>query len=487
MSASSAINRLLLKIGLSLLVVGIFILSYRGIFNRFWGDDWCYNAEVKNQGLLGAIGGYYDVVMYSANRFSLTLFSGLFYPLGIFGVIILPTIVIILWIMGLYKLIKNIGVIFNHPFTFVERLFLSTLVVYISLFIAPNQFQILYWRSAVLPYTFPILFLNFILITITNQIVSTRKIVIDCILAGLLTFLAVGFSEVGGAYILGVIGSLFLLLFFARRHTVLKVEKSLIVLGVALVAGGISYILLALSPVNALRQAMHYSDPTPITLLPWLTLKMTLQLIKTILTSYILPIGIFSLSSLLVGINWALSNPGGNLVGSPRMIYSIILIAIFAFFACYSMLIPSIYIERSIPEEGRALILPTYTLLSAIMAISFVIGKSITKFLYRQKFIKPRVLKIGSLFVCLAIGLYIVRTYSYAINTIPFFEKRAHVWDERDFAIKAAIGENKQSVDVREIDSYMGVLELHPEPNWLNYCAADYYGIDEIRSVLPWD
>lgn len=49
------------------------------------------------------------------------------------------------------------------------------------------------------------------------------------------------------------------------------------------------------------------------------------------------------------------------------------------------------------------------------------------------------------------------------------------------------MAEGKKDVEVREIDSCMGVLELHPEPNWVNNCAANIYGLDTIRSTLPWD
>ena len=68
-----------------------------------------------------------------------------------------------------------------------------------------------------------------------------------------------------------------------------------------------------------------------------------------------------------------------------------------------------------------------------------------------------------------------------------FFEKRAEIWDERDLLIGQAVDQGLSSVEVREIDSYIGVLELHPQPNWVNNCAAEFYGIGEIKATLPWD
>lgn len=188
-----------------LLVIGLGILAYRGLFNRYWADDWCYNWNFQDLGLIRTLQGYYDILLYASNRYSLTFFSWIFYNLGIFGVMILPALVIGLWVGGLYQLSGNLVKLFQAPVGKAERFFLSSLLVYATLFMAPNQFQILYWRSAVMPYTFPLLSLIFLLVVVTRHILKPYKKWWIGVFAGTMAFIAVGFSEIGGTYILGVL------------------------------------------------------------------------------------------------------------------------------------------------------------------------------------------------------------------------------------------------------------------------------------------
>ncbi len=158
-----------------------------------------------------------------------------------------------------------------------------------------------------------------------------------------------------------------------------------------------------------------------------------------------------------------------------------------AFLACIAMLLPSAYVEHAVPEEGRAMIIGCFTLTLTTLWLALLAGQWAGEMISRQKWISGWMLSAASLVLFLGLAAYTARTYTYPIKTIPFFEKRAQVWDERGATIRQALAEGKRDVDVREIDSYAGVLELHPQPNWVNGCAAEFYGLDEIRSTIPWD
>jgi hypothetical protein len=62
------------------------------------------------------------------------------------------------------------------------------------------------------------------------------------------------------------------------------------------------------------------------------------------------------------------------------------------------------------------------------------------------------------------------------------------VWDQRDRQIRAAVARGEKDVLVLPIDSQYigGLLEFYPQPNWVNLCAAQYYGIDVIRATESW-
>lgn len=477
----------LLWAGNLLLVIGLLILAYRGLFNRYWADDWCYNWNFQDLGIIRTLEGYYDILLYASNRFSLTFFSWVFYNLGVFGVQILPALVIGLWVGGTYQLCGNLVRLFRSPVGKAERFFLSSLLVYATLFMAPNQFQILYWRSAVMPYTFPLLSLIFILTVITRHMLKPYKEWWIGMFAGLMTFIAVGFSEIGGTFILGVLTILLALILIFKKRLPTSFSRAVMPLGVALAAGLIALTILAVCPSNELRRVNSYYELASPLEVPVVALRLTIQYINSYYTGYILPVLVLVAAGAFFSAGKVVTGEGGPVISLKKrgLLAAVILVA--AFLACYAMLLPSSYAEQAIPEEGRAMIIGCFTLTFTTLLLSLLTGQWAGEMITRQKRLSSWMVSAVSLILFLGLAAYAVRTYTYPIKTIPFFEKRAQVWDERDAAIKQAVAEGKKDVDVREIDSYMGVLELHPQPNWVNGCAAQFYGLEEIRSTIPWE
>lgn len=340
------------------LVHGFGIPANRGIINRYWADDRCHYWNFKDRGLIGTLEGCYNILLYAFNRFSPTFFSWVVYNLGIFRVKILPALVIVLWVGGTYQLSGNLVRLFQARVGKAERCYLSSLLPYATLFMAPNQVQILYRRAAVMPYTFPPLSLIFLLSVITRHMLKPYRRLWIGLFAGLMSFIAVGFSEIGGTYIMGVLVILLALVLIFKKRLPPSFQWAVFPLSIAL--GLVAKLVLALCPSNELRRVYSYFEPIPLVRLPGLVL-------------------------------------------------------------------------------------------------------------------------------FLGLAAYAARTYTHPINTIPFFEKRAHVWDERDATIRLALTEGRRDGDVRDIDNNAGVLELHPQPNWVNRCAAEVYCLDEKRSTIPWD
>ncbi|HEX2697304.1 MAG TPA: hypothetical protein VHM28_06305, partial [Anaerolineales bacterium] len=89
-----------------ILLIGLALMAYLGLYNRYWSDDWCYNRDFKSLGVLGTVNTYFFTGEdarrgYSTNRYSLTLLSGLLYLPGVLGTQILAGLIIILWVGGL--------------------------------------------------------------------------------------------------------------------------------------------------------------------------------------------------------------------------------------------------------------------------------------------------------------------------------------------------------------------------------------------------
>ena len=77
-------------LGIFITLSGLALMAYMGLYNRYWSDDWCYNVDFKNVGIIGTVNTYFiegdsaDIGYgYSNNRYSLTLLAGLLYLAGI--------------------------------------------------------------------------------------------------------------------------------------------------------------------------------------------------------------------------------------------------------------------------------------------------------------------------------------------------------------------------------------------------------------------
>ena len=54
--------------GLVLFLTGLGLFAYLGIYNRYWADDWCYNADFRELGFFGTLKGYTYITTYASNR-----------------------------------------------------------------------------------------------------------------------------------------------------------------------------------------------------------------------------------------------------------------------------------------------------------------------------------------------------------------------------------------------------------------------------------
>ncbi len=270
------------------LSLGLLYFAYLGYFTRFWQDDWCYNAHFQNLGFFETLKGYFYITTYASNRFSLTLFSGLFYYLGVFGVQILPGIVIVAFSGSTHWLLNNIRKICKKSILKSSILIFTFSIVFFTIFTAPDRFQSFYWRSAILPYTFPLIFFILLLAIITSRLNSSWNRIHLFSSFVLVSFFGSGFSEAGGAFIFtGLVIVLLVFLIWNRPNGCIKVPKDLIIsISVGIIFSLLALIIMALSPANAPRQ-ISYSEPSSLIETISLSVKFGVLFVFDMLKSYL--------------------------------------------------------------------------------------------------------------------------------------------------------------------------------------------------------
>jgi hypothetical protein len=148
---------------------------------RYNGDDYCYGAMITRYGLLKAQWFSYFLPMpYHGNRYFLTFFSGLSTLFGPYANAVLPGLAIVLWIIGIVFGLHQVARLTRLHLSHLDTLLIAEILVFFSLYQAPNLSQSLYWRSGMLPYLAPIIG-NIFLITVLLKNFQQAKIKISAL------------------------------------------------------------------------------------------------------------------------------------------------------------------------------------------------------------------------------------------------------------------------------------------------------------------
>jgi hypothetical protein len=82
----------------------------------------------------------------------------------------------------------------------------------------------------------------------------------------------------------------------------------------------------------------------------------------------------------------------------------------------------------------------------------------------------------------LIVGTYALYAGGRALSEEADFRARAAAWDARAEQIEQMRLGGETAIEVQALDSIGTIAELSADPgDWVNRCAAVYYGVEEIR------
>ena len=146
---------------------------------------------------------------------------------------------------------------------------------------------------------------------------------------------------------------------------------------------------------------------------------------------------------------------------------------------------PSSYLTLGNPNP-RALITSRSVVVLMIACIGWVAGDFATQLMKRlprySRFVAP-----ASTMAILALAAYPLYATASILEDTRELRKWAEQWDRRAREIVAARESGLSQIEVTQLDHpipWVGELQSNPG-FWYNQCAATYYGLDEIRAVLP--
>jgi hypothetical protein len=476
----AATKRIVTILGLVLFLAGLGLFAYLGFFNRYWADDWCYNADLKQLGFWGAMKGYTYITTYASNRFSLTLFSGLFYALGLLGVEIMTLLVIGIWSLGVFFILLNVQRLTAYRFSPLQLGLFTAVVIYYSIYLTPHLYQSIYWRSGLLPYTAMIVLGVWTFALITSQASQPTFSVWRIVATATVTFLAGGFSEAGGATLTAILAvDVALCLWFRQKEWA---RNSLPIAVVALVSSILAIVVLIAAPTNAYRLGL-YGRPSDLLQFAGRLLYFTFGFIRSSFLDMPLPHLAILATLFLLGLLFHHTND--QHIEARQLTLLLLLVAFLTFLFVAATYAPSAYIEKS-PPAPRTRVISRFILTFGIGTIAFLIGH------YLRQLSDWRWLEGAAIFLLLATYAYAARSILISAQKIPLYSERALMWDERDALIKQSKADGIMDVNVRGIDGLPvgGIRDFKEKKGvgfWINQCAARYYGVDNIYATLPQD
>jgi hypothetical protein len=474
---SSNFKKFAFYLGLALFLAGVGLFAYLGYFNRDWADDWCYNADFKNLGFLETVAGYAYNVTYTPSRYSVTIFAGLIQAFDILGTQLMTPLTVIFWVAGLAYLFYNVAVMAGYRLSKSLVVLAASVIVYFSIYLSPHIYQSLYWRTGMLTYTTPLVFLPWIFVFITEQSKREKP---SLLLTGFIFILALfggGFSEASCTVLVSTLGLYTLIAGIGYRQKRPWAVKTFVPALVALVGALLAMALLVFAPTTQVR-AERYGEPAGLVELIRLLYQFTYAFFVLSIKDYqhILLI----LMSIFSGF---LFFPSQVKTDKPvKLLLLVLLVGVLAVFLVAASLAPSAYVERGLPAD-RTIIVPRFIAVFGFVLEGWLIGLALRE-MFAAKWLEMLV-------VVLLLASYAFPLYSLKVTAekIPVYAQRTREWDIREETIQAAIANGEERVDVFAIDGLPvgGIRDFDPQGKtgfWITKCAQNYYDIN-LRVFLP--
>ncbi|MGB8980834.1 MAG: DUF6056 family protein [Anaerolineales bacterium] len=453
----------------------LIVYAYLGTFSRYRGDDYCETLRLMTSGnfLQASVTRYFQ----RSGRYSTLFFVQLSEWFGDFGMVYLAAAVLLIWLIGLTWLMAELGKVSGLRWKIGLSCGLAALAIFLSLYRAPNPYQILFWRSGMVSYLAPLALLTYVAAFILHQVqvpLSRSRKLWSCLLIFMGVFIAGGTSETIAALQIIILLLTLLGLYLWRAN--LR-QETLLLLGTALGSALLSMLLMLISPGNFARMDVS-TPPMP----DWFSLGIETftYAIQSIVDSFrVSPLPSILAFFMPFLLFYGLQNP--FLQASPdlakKLRWLLFLIPLGLLVVTAINFAPSAYAQAYPSARVR---FPSFVILTlALMAAGALAGYLLSQ----------AKLPDSLLFRSLVLGVLIL-TFLYPVwaatklyDRAPRYRAEATAWDARDKFIRQAVTEGATDLVVTQLDTVAGVQEYKgDETFWVNSCAARYYGLHSLRA-----
>ncbi len=479
-----------------ILVLGFFAAllahAYVGLFTRYWYDDFCTAAILRDRGFLDFQRFWY--VTWSG-RFSFHLFVSLAELIGPRTVSFLTALALTLWLAAATWAIHQIFLTIRFPCPRISALVMGLTVVFLTIHSTPDVVQSLYWQTGMLTYLAPLILLTMYIggfLLVLRKQPGRHAFWPLSVLSALITFVAGGLSE---TYSLLQVAGFSVLLAATVAYFPTPFKR----LGLSLAATGlfgaiIAFSIVVVAPGNKNRLAAYPQKP-PATSLVKSTTSYTMYFIErhtrrsraTALLSLILPAWLVLSVRLFRAENS--DSPFGREVGTRTIMKVIGLSSIAALFLIAICFLPG-YVVSSEGLPLRAQVVPQFLLIAFMMCSGFLLTLASLNSIHFDARLRPFSLTTISLVVVVLITLVPVRAAWKTFALGRTARTYATNWDEIEREIREARSNGATGLILPKINANnwelgFGRIDMQPglDPtDGPNRCLAQYYHLESVRA-----
>jgi hypothetical protein len=383
---------------------------------------------------------------------------------------------VIFWVAGLGVLFYNFAHMAGYRLTKSVAILIASAIVYFSIYLSPHIYQSLYWRTGMLTYVTPLVFLPWVFVFITMQSNREKPSTLLTGLTLVLSLLGGGFSEASSTVLVSTLGLYTLIAGIGYRQKKAWAVKTFFLALVALIGAVMAMMLLVFAPTTQVRKE-RYGETAGLVELAVLLYQFTYAFFVLSIKDYqnvlLIMISIFS---------GFLFFPSPIKTKPEKVILLAAFVGILSVFLVAASLAPSAYVERGLPAD-RTIIIPRFITVFGFVVSGWLTGLALRE-MYTAKWLE-------TLTVVLLLAAYAFPLYSLTVTAekIPIYAQRAQAWDARESAIQTAIADGEERADVFAIDGFPvgGIRDFDPQGKkgfWITKCAQNYYDIN-LRVHLP--
>ncbi len=443
--------------------------AYLGSFSRFMADDYCSAAESLRLGILRAAWFWY---ITWTGRYSANVLDATFGALGPRVTPLVTTLVLVIWIAALFAAVLMLSRIRGTGSRFLTGFSVAASVLFLTLALAPNVPQSLYWGQGMRSVVPPLILITFdvaLYLYCRARQWSPSETIFWTSASFLLAFGAGGFSETFAAlqvviFGLGIAGRLLF-----RNHTAAKNDWFFLLFGLA--GAMLSVLVIVASPGNPARAAF-FPPPPPLPILLGIAFSSYGLFLVAITDSPLKSVALVATLSVGVwlGLHFDLSLRGWRSAGA------VLLAGLVLSFSSFP---PAAYGESTVPPD-RTLLIPTYIVVLTLMPLGACISGPLAQ--HWKSLVRVSNVAILILWIAAALSL------SQMTAMQPTYAAYARAWAQF----------NAQMIDLREKGYATAVISTADQKAnnwaklntlgdatrfWLNKCVGDYYGIKVISTT----